>query len=102
MERQKTLADAQTFERYRKPTRREKFLSEMEAVVPWKDLCSLIAPFYSKAERGRPPVGLEQMLRIHFLLCWFNLSDPAAEVIFYDIESMRRFVDIDLGNEVRP
>jgi IS5 family transposase len=102
MERQKTLADAQTFERYRKPTRREKFLSEMEAVVPWKDLCALIAPFYPKAERGRPPVGLERMLRIHFLQCWFNLSDPAAEEALYDMESMRRFVGIDLGNEPVP
>ena len=102
MEQQKTLADAQTFERYRKPTRREKFLSEMEAVVPWKDLCALIAPFYPKAERGRPPVGLERMLRIHFLQCWFNLSDPAAEEALYDMESMRRFVGIDLGNEPVP
>ncbi len=74
----------------------------MEAVVPWKDLCALIAPFYPKAERGRPPVGLERMLRIHFLQCWFNLSDPAAEEALYDMESMRRFVGIDLGNEPVP
>ena len=74
----------------------------MEQVVPWKELNALIEPFYPKAGKGRPPVGLERMLRIHFLQSWFNLSDPAAEEALYDIESMRRFVGIDLGNEPVP
>jgi len=99
---QKTLANASTFEKYKKPTKREKFLAEMERVVPWKELYSLIDPFYPKAGKGRPPVGLERMLRIHFLQSWFNLSDPAAEEALYDMESMRRFVGIDLGNEPVP
>jgi len=99
---QKTLANASTFEKYKKPTKREKFLAEMERVVPWKELYSLIEPFYPKAGKGRPPVGLERMLRIHFLQSWFNLSDPAAEEALYDMESMRRFVGIDLGNEPVP
>ena len=81
---------------------REKFLAEMERVVPWKELYALIDPFYPKAGKGRPPVGLERMLRIHFLQSWFNLSDPAAEEALYDMESMRRFVGIDLGNEPVP
>ena len=102
MNRQKTLANASTFEKYKKPTKREKFLAEMERVVPWKELYSLIEPFYPKAGKGRPPVGLERMLRIHFLQSWFNLSDPAAEEALYDMESMRRFVGIDLGNEPVP
>ena len=102
MNRQSTLANASTFEKYKKPTRREKFLAEMEQVVPWKGLNALIEPFYPKAGKGRPPVGLERMLRIHFLQSWFNLSDPAAEEALYDIESMRRFVGIDLGNEPVP
>ena len=102
MNHQKTLANASTFEKYKKPTKREKFLAEMERVVPWKELYSLIEPFYPKAGKGRPPVGLERMLRIHFLQSWFNLSDPAAEEALYDMESMRRFVGIDLGNEPVP
>ena len=79
MKSQKTLANAVTFEKYRKPTRREQFLAEMERVVPWKELCALIEPFYPKPGKGRPPAGLERMLRIHFLQSWFNLSDPGAE-----------------------
>ena len=102
MNRQKTLANASTFEKYKKPTKREKFLAEMERVVPWKELYALIDPFYPKAGKGRPPVGLERMLRIHFLQSWFNLSDPAAEEALYDMESMRRFVGIDPGNEPVP
>ena len=102
MNRQKTLANASTFEKYKKPTKREKFLAEMERVVPWKELYALIDPFYPKAGKGRPPVGLERMLRIHFLQSWFNLSDPAAEEALYDMESLRRFVGIDLGNEPVP
>ena len=102
MNRQKTLANDSNLEKYKKPTKREKFLAEMERVVPWKELYSLIEPFYPKAGKGRPPVGLERMLRIHFLQSWFNLSDPGAEEALYDMESMRRFVGIDLGNEPVP
>ena len=77
--RQQTLADA-SFERYRKPTRRERFLAEMDQVIPWRELCGAIEPFYPKMEgAGRPAIGLERMLRIHFLQHWFNLSDPAVE-----------------------
>ena len=65
--RQQTLAD-EGFERYRKPTRREQFLDEMDKIVPWEGLCEVIEPFYPIAEgAGRPPIGLERMLRIHFL-----------------------------------
>lgn len=102
MKHHKTLANATTFGKHRRTTRREKFLAEMEQVVPWKLLCSLIEPFYPKPGKGRPPIGLERMLRIHFLQSWLNLSDPAAEEVLYDIESMRRFVGIDLGNEPVP
>ncbi|MGI6789846.1 IS5 family transposase [Aminivibrio sp.] len=102
MNHQKTLANASTFEKYKKSTKREKFLAEMERVVPWKELYSLIEPFYPKAGKGRPPAGLERMLRIHFLQSWFNLSDPGAEEALYDMESLRRFVGIDLGNEPVP
>src|SRR5499425_3657520 len=90
------------FERYAKTTRRAVFLAEMERVVPWSALCALIEPFYPKPGNGRPPVGVERMLRIYFLQHWFNLSDPAVEETLYDSPTMRAFVGIDLGREPVP
>ena len=104
MIRQQTLAD-NGFERFRKRTRRETFLLQMDQIIPWRDLCKVIKPFYPKVKRkgaGRPPVGLERMLRIHFLQHWFNLSDPAVEEALYDSRAMRSFVGIDLGREPAP
>jgi IS5 family transposase len=100
--RQQTFAEA-SFEQYRKPTRRERFLAEMEQVIPWGELAAVIAPCYPKPEgAGRPPVGVERMLRLHFLQHWFNLSDPAVEEALYDSRAMRQFVGIDLGREPVP
>jgi len=99
--RQATLAAA-GFERYSKPTRRAAFLAEMERVVPWRELCALIAPVYPRPGKGRPAVGLERMLRIYFLQQWFNLSDPGAEEALYDSPTMRRFAGIALGREPVP
>ncbi|MBX3307421.1 MAG: transposase [Nitrospira sp.] len=99
---QQTFAEI-TFEQYRKPTRRERFLDEMNRVVPWTDLVTAIEPVYPKAEGpGRPPVGVERMLRLHCLQQWFNLSDPAVEEALYDSRAMRQFVGIDLGREPVP
>jgi IS5 family transposase len=98
---QMTLA-ATGFERYGKTTRRAAFLAEMERVVPWSALCGLVEPFYPKPGNGRPPVGVDRMLRIYFLQQWFNLSDPAAEEALYDSLAMRGFVGIDLGREPVP
>ena len=102
--KQQTLAMAadQTFENYRKPTRRDEFLKTMETIVPWAALCEVIAPYYPKAGNGRPPIGLERMLRIHFIQHWFNLADLACEEALYDSVSLRRFVGIDLGRELVP
>jgi IS5 family transposase len=99
--KQTTLSTA-GFDRFAKPTRREIFLSEMDKVVPWGELCALIRPHYPHSERGRPPVGLERMLRIYFLQQWFNLSDPTVEEALYDSFAMRRFVGVDLGREPVP
>ncbi len=100
--RQSTFAEA-GFEPYRKATRRERFLQQMERVVPWPQLCALIEPFYPQRRgAGRPAVGVERMLRIHFLQHWFNLSDPGVEEALYDSRAMRRFVGIDLGREPAP
>ena len=86
----------------KKQTRRDKFLAEMEQVVPWPRLVERLRPLYPKGERGRPPIGLERMLRIYFLQQWFNLSDPAVEEALYDSLAMRSFVGIDLGREPVP
>jgi IS5 family transposase len=99
--KQLTLATA-GFDRYAKTTRRAVFLAEMERVVPWPALCGLIEPFYPKPGNGRPPIGIERMLRIYFLQHWFNLSDPAVEEALYDSQAMRSFVGIDLGREAVP
>ena len=85
-----------------KVTRRERFLAEMDAVIPWARLLALIEPYYPKAGPGRQPLGLEKMLRIYFLQQWFNLSDPQAEDTIYDSESMRRFARVELGDDVVP
>ena len=85
-----------------KVTRRERFLAEMDAVIPGNRLLGLIAPHYPKAGNGRQPLGMEKMLRIYFLQQWFNLSDPQAEDAIYDSESMRRFARVELGDEVVP
>ena len=90
------------FEQYTRKTRRALFLEEMEQVVPWRELCALVAPHYPKPGNGRPPVGVERMLRIYFLQQWFNLSDPAVEESLYDSGVMRQFVGVDLGCEPAP
>jgi len=100
--RQQTLADG-SFEKFRKKTRKELFLDDMEQIIPWQDLCIAIEPYYPKPEgAGRRPVGIERMLRIHFLQHWFDLSDPGAEEALYDSRAMRTFVGIDLGREPVP
>ena len=100
--RQTTLSDA-GFDKYRKKTRKERFPDDMEKIIPWAELAEAIEPFYPKPKgAGRRPVGVERMLRIHFLQHWFNLSDPAAEEALYDSRAMRRFVGIDLGREPAP
>jgi transposase, IS5 family len=86
----------------KKVTRRERFLAEMEAAIPWARLVALVAPHYPVSGRGRPSMPIERMLRIHFLQHWFNLSDPAAEDALYDSESMRRFAGLELGEDAVP
>ena len=85
-----------------KVTRRERFLGEIGAVIPWEPIVTLIEPFYPKAGNGTQPMPLERMLRIYFMQQWFNLSDPAAEDALYDSESMRRFAGIELVDDAVP
>jgi IS5 family transposase len=99
--KQTTFASA-AWEKKGKVTRRERFLAEMDAVIPWARLLALIEPHYPKAGNGTQPMPLERMLRIYFMQNWFNLSDPQAEDSLYDIESMRRFAGIELTEDAIP
>lgn len=98
---QLSFSDAE-YDGKRKQTRREKFLSEMEQVVPWSRLERLIEPHYPKAGDGRHPYPLATMLRIHFLQQWYSLSDPAAEDALYEITSMRQFAKLSLTHNCIP
>src|SRR5512137_862909 len=86
----------------KKITRREKFLARMEEIIPWSRLLAVIEPFYPKGERGRPPVGLERMLRVYFLQQWYGLADEALEDALYDSHALQSFARIDLAAEGVP
>jgi transposase, IS5 family len=104
--KQQTLAVAADqgagFEQYRRPTKRDVFLATMDEIVPWAQLCAVIEPHYPKPGNGRPPIGLERMLRMYFVQHWFNLADQACEEALLDSTALRRFVGIDLGCERVP
>jgi IS5 family transposase len=78
-----------------KKTRKRELLEEMERVVPWAALVQIVAPYYPKAKTGRPPFGIETMLRIHYLQQWFGLSDPAMEEALHDVPLYREFAKLD-------
>jgi transposase, IS5 family len=99
--KQTTFASA-AWEKKGKVTRREQFLAEMDQVIPWASILSLIEPHYPKAGNGTQPMPMERMLRIYFMQQWFNLSDPAMEDALYDSESMRRFAGIELIEDAVP
>ncbi len=99
--RQQTFAVG-GFEKHGKTTRKAEFLGRMDKLVPWAEFCKVIEPFYPKAGNGRPPVGLERMLRMYFIAHWFNLADEACEDALYDVEAFRRFCRIDIGRERVP
>lgn len=101
MEKQMSFAQAE-YAGKKKTTKREKFLGEMEKVVPWARLVAAIEPHYPSGKRGRPPIGIERMLRIYFLQQWYALADEALEDAIYDSQAMRTFAGIDLNVEGVP
>ena len=101
MERQGSFSQAE-YTGKKKRTRRDKFLAEMELVVPWARLVERLRPLYPKGERGRPPIGLERMLRIYFLQQWYGLADEALEDALYDSQALRGFAGIDLNRDPVP
>ena len=87
----------------KKQTRREIFLGKMELVVPWVRLMEVIEPHYPKGGgRGRPPIGLEKMLRMYFVQQWYGLADEAVEDAIYDSQALRNFMGIDLSQQSVP
>jgi len=101
MTHQTTFAHTE-FAAKKKTTRREKFLARMEEVIPWARLLAVIEPHYPKGQRGRPPIGLERMLRVYFLQQWYGLADEALEDALYDSQALQRFARIDLSAEGVP
>jgi len=101
MTHQPSFAHAE-FAAKKKVTRREKFLTRMEEVIPWKQLLAVIEPFYPQGKRGRPPIGLERMLRVYFLQQWYALGDEALEDARYDSHALQGFARIDLAAEGVP
>jgi len=101
MSEQRTLASV-VYDRKKKVMRRERFLREMDAVIPWGTLRALVAPHYTNAGRGRRPLPFGTLRRVYFRQQWFNLSDPAAEDMRYDSASMRRCARVDLGEDTVP
>src|SRR5713226_5775062 len=98
MRRQGSFSQAE-YAGKKKQTRRDRFLGEMEQVVPWARLVERLRPFYPKGERGRRPIGLERMLRIYFLQQWHGLADAALADALYDSQALRGFAGIDLAVE---
>jgi transposase, IS5 family len=101
MQRQASFAQAE-YAQKKKQTRRDKFLAEMDQVVPWARLVERLQPFYPKGERGRPPIGLERMLRLYFLQQWYGLADEALEDALYDSQALRGFAGIELNRDAVP
>ena len=91
------------YEKKKKRTRREVFLEKMEQVVPWPRLMEVIEPYYPKSgKRGRPPIGLERMLRMYLVQQWYGLADEAVEDAIYDSQALRNFMGIDLSRTSVP
>ena len=101
MQRQGSFSQAE-YAGKKKQTRRDKFLAEMEQVVPWSRLVARLQPLYPKGERGRPPIGVERMLWIYFLQQWYGLADEALEDALYDSQALRGFAGIDLNHNPVP
>jgi IS5 family transposase len=100
--KQMTFAAAKGFEVHGRTTRKAEFLARMESLVPWSEFCALIEPHYPEAGNGRPPKGVERMLRMYLVANWFNLADEACEEALYDVPVFREFCCFDLGRERIP
>lgn len=96
MDKQTTFSDIENSSRKR-ITKRDAFLREMDAAIPWNELVELVKPYYFEGKRGRKPVGIEKMLRMYFLQLWFNLSDEGVEDAIYDSRAFSEFMGVKFG-----
>lgn len=101
MNRQQTMSDIEYASRKRK-TKREIFLEMMDTIIPWEAFVELVRPHYYGGKRGRPPIGIEIMLRMYFLQTWFSLSDEAVEDTIYDSYAFRTFMGLDFMSKQAP
>lgn len=101
MKQQQTFTDME-YSCRKKKTRREEFLEVMDEIIPWDEWVGIIEPHYPSGKQGRPPMGIERMLRMYLLQVWFNLSDPATEDAIYDSYAMRKFTGIDFMTQSVP
>lgn len=99
--KQETFTDME-YSCRKKKTKREEFLEIMEEIIPWEEWEGVIAPYYPQGKRGRPPMGIEKMLRMYLLQIWFHLSDPGTEDTIYDSYAMRKFTGINFMTESVP
>ena len=96
-----TLSDIE-YGRRKRTTKRDQFLRIMNSSIPWEEWVAYIEPYYPKGKRGRPPMGIEKMLRMYLLQCWFNLSDEGLEDAIYDSYAMRTFMGVNFFEEQVP
>ena len=101
MTNQITFSDIE-YSKRKKRTRREEFLEMMDKLVPWSQLVAMVTPVYYKGERGRPPTGIETMLRMYFLQVWFTLSDEGVEDAIYDSYAFRWFMKLNFMEKQAP
>src|SRR3954453_6593956 len=101
MHRQGSFAEVE-YAGKKKQTRRDRFLADMEQVVPWARLVERLAPLYPKGDRAPPPIPLERMLRVYFVQQWYGLADEAVEDALYDSQALRRFAGIELNRDPIP
>lgn len=101
MKKQPSFSDIE-YSLRKRTTKRDEFLRIMDEIIPWDEWVAYIEPYYPKGKRGRPPLGIEKMLRMYLLQSWFNLSDEAVEDAIYDSYAMRCFMGIDFVTEQAP
>ena len=99
--KQMTFSDVEYSGR-KKVTQKEKFLSKMEQIIPWAEWIGKIQPYYPIGKLGRPPRGIEVLLRMYLLQIWFNVSDAGLEDAIYDSYAFQRFIGINFLEEQVP
>lgn len=91
------------FDVHRKPTRRERFFTKIDQIIPWGELVAIVEPYYPKTgQPGRPVTPLIQMIKLYFIQIWFGLSDPQTEDMIHDSAAVEKFLGLDLSRDCPP